>query len=193
MSEKLKESLSAVIDGEADEFELRRVLDEIGRNDQLALCWERYHVSLLCELLGGNDLPAEFLGLLPGIAPRQLADYYVDAAILQAGGVGAALYSRASHDFDRLPLEVGQVSGPIRADRAIFFLEATARMPADSAAFAAETEELRELVLQDAMQMRVQLVIASLRESADFSDVREALRQAQREQFQRPAGNPLGF
>lgn len=44
MSEKLKESLSAVIDGEADEFELRRVLDEMGRNDQLALCWERYHV-----------------------------------------------------------------------------------------------------------------------------------------------------
>ncbi|MDA1074992.1 MAG: anti-sigma factor, partial [Proteobacteria bacterium] len=32
MSDKLKESLSAVIDSEADEFELRRVLDEIGKN-----------------------------------------------------------------------------------------------------------------------------------------------------------------
>jgi len=44
MSEKLKESLSAVIDGEADEFELRRVLDEIGKDAKLALSWERYHL-----------------------------------------------------------------------------------------------------------------------------------------------------
>jgi negative regulator of sigma E activity len=44
MSEKLKESLSAVIDGEADEFELRRVLDEMNRDDVLAASWERYHV-----------------------------------------------------------------------------------------------------------------------------------------------------
>lgn len=44
MSEKLKESLSAVIDGEADEFELRRVLDEIGKDRELAASWERYHV-----------------------------------------------------------------------------------------------------------------------------------------------------
>ncbi len=44
MSEKLKESLSAVIDGEADEFELRRVLDEMHRDDVLAGSWERYHV-----------------------------------------------------------------------------------------------------------------------------------------------------
>ncbi len=44
MSEKLKESLSAVIDGEADEFELRRVLDEMNRDEVLAASWERYHV-----------------------------------------------------------------------------------------------------------------------------------------------------
>lgn len=44
MSEKLKESLSAVIDGEADEFELRRVLDEVGKDDGLQLSWDRYHL-----------------------------------------------------------------------------------------------------------------------------------------------------
>ena len=32
MSEKLRESLSAVMDGEADEFELRRVLNEIDQD-----------------------------------------------------------------------------------------------------------------------------------------------------------------
>ncbi|MGD8415680.1 MAG: sigma-E factor negative regulatory protein [Pseudomonadales bacterium] len=44
MSEKLKESLSAVMDGEADEFELRRVLDEMGKDAELAGSWERYHL-----------------------------------------------------------------------------------------------------------------------------------------------------
>lgn len=44
MSEKLKESLSAVIDGEADEFELRRVLDEVGKDAELQLSWDRYHL-----------------------------------------------------------------------------------------------------------------------------------------------------
>ena len=44
MSEKLKESLSAVIDGEADEFELRRVLDEVGKDAGLQQSWDRYHL-----------------------------------------------------------------------------------------------------------------------------------------------------
>ena len=44
MSDKLKESLSAVIDSEADEFELRRVLDEIGKNIELRETWDRYHL-----------------------------------------------------------------------------------------------------------------------------------------------------
>ncbi len=43
MSSQLKESLSAAIDGEADQFELRRVLDEVGRDPQLRASWQRYH------------------------------------------------------------------------------------------------------------------------------------------------------
>lgn len=42
MSEKLKESLSAVFDDEADEFELRRVLDEVAKTPELKQSWERY-------------------------------------------------------------------------------------------------------------------------------------------------------
>jgi sigma-E factor negative regulatory protein RseA len=44
MSEKLRESLSAVVDGEADEFELRRVLDELPKDPQLRVAWSRYHL-----------------------------------------------------------------------------------------------------------------------------------------------------
>jgi sigma-E factor negative regulatory protein RseA len=44
MSDQLKESLSAVIDGEADEFEMRRVLDEVSNDPALRGVWERYHL-----------------------------------------------------------------------------------------------------------------------------------------------------
>jgi sigma-E factor negative regulatory protein RseA len=44
MSEKLKEAVSAAIDDEADEFELRRVLDELPKNRALKAAWERYHL-----------------------------------------------------------------------------------------------------------------------------------------------------
>ena len=43
MSEKLRDSLSAAIDDEADEFELRRVLDEMQKDPELRHLWERYH------------------------------------------------------------------------------------------------------------------------------------------------------
>jgi sigma-E factor negative regulatory protein RseA len=45
MSEKLRESLSAAIDDEADEFELRRVLDEMQKDPELRHLWERYHMA----------------------------------------------------------------------------------------------------------------------------------------------------
>lgn len=44
MTEKLRQSLSAVIDNEADAFELRRVLDELGRDLELRGLWDRYHI-----------------------------------------------------------------------------------------------------------------------------------------------------
>lgn len=54
MTEQLKEALSAVVDGEADVFELRRVLDEVGRSPELSAAWQRYH--LIGEHLRGEPL-----------------------------------------------------------------------------------------------------------------------------------------
>lgn len=44
MSEKLRESLSAIVDDEADEFELRRVLNELDKNPELKASWDRFHL-----------------------------------------------------------------------------------------------------------------------------------------------------
>lgn len=90
-------------------------------------------------------------------------------------------------------LPIGQTSGPIKTDQAIFFVQPTARVPADSAAFLEELDGLRESILQDARQLRIQLVLTSIRASADVTDRREDLARAQRAQARALGGGPLAF
>ncbi|MEM1432811.1 MAG: sigma-E factor negative regulatory protein [Pseudomonadota bacterium] len=56
MSEQLNEFLSAAVDGEAQDFELRRVLDEAGRDPELLATWNSYH--LISQGLR-DELPAQ--------------------------------------------------------------------------------------------------------------------------------------
>jgi sigma-E factor negative regulatory protein RseA len=76
MSEQLKESLSAVIDGEADEFEIRRVLDEATADEALRGVWERYH--LVSSVLRGEGRSVGAGDLSRGFWERVDAD--TDAA-----------------------------------------------------------------------------------------------------------------
>ena len=45
MSEKLRESLSALMDDEANELEVERLLREVAATDDLRQTWVRYHVA----------------------------------------------------------------------------------------------------------------------------------------------------
>ena len=45
MTDKVKESLSAIMDGEASELETRRVLDQIAQDDDLRETWDRFHLA----------------------------------------------------------------------------------------------------------------------------------------------------
>lgn len=65
MSEQLRESLSAVMDGEADEFEIRRVLNEASRDASLFATWERYH--LIGDVIAGRHTGA------PSASPEDAA------------------------------------------------------------------------------------------------------------------------
>ncbi len=56
MSEKLRESLSAMMDDEANELELERVLSKIDQDDALREAWSRYHGAR--DVLAGQ--PAGF-------------------------------------------------------------------------------------------------------------------------------------
>jgi sigma-E factor negative regulatory protein RseA len=78
MSEQLRESLSAAMDGEAGEFELKRVLNELSANEELRGTWERYHLvrSLLRRELG-RGAPADLTERL--WARIEADDSYVEA------------------------------------------------------------------------------------------------------------------
>lgn len=67
MTEKLKQSLSAVIDDEAEAFEVRRVLDELDRDPELAGLWDRYHII-------GSALRGERTGAQAAMLPAAMRD-----------------------------------------------------------------------------------------------------------------------
>jgi len=61
MSTQFKEMLSAVMDGEATEFEMRRLFDEAQRSPDLRGVWSRYHLigaALRREGRGGDQQAA---------------------------------------------------------------------------------------------------------------------------------------
>jgi sigma-E factor negative regulatory protein RseA len=89
MTEKLRQSLSAVIDDEADAFELRRVLDELGRDPELRGLWERYHLI-------GNALRGECAALPAALPDRVWRALEAADNVAPVSGGGDAAVASAS-------------------------------------------------------------------------------------------------
>ncbi len=60
MSDNLHHSLSALMDNEADELELRRLLNELEEDERLCESWSRYH---LVRASIRNELPSDFVDI----------------------------------------------------------------------------------------------------------------------------------
>lgn len=70
-------------------------------------------------------------------------------------------------------LEVGEVSGVVRADQRVFVIERTASQPADSMAWTAQLDVQREQEIARLRQARLDVWIEALRDAADIVDRRE--------------------
>ncbi len=91
-------------------------------------------------------------------------------------------------------LDIGETSGPVRSEQAVFFVQPLERQPADSTAFAGEMDAYRDRVLQAARQARVQLALTSIMETAEVDDLRREVAQALRRVPEGALpGSPLGF
>ncbi|MEX1050234.1 MAG: peptidyl-prolyl cis-trans isomerase, partial [Gemmatimonadales bacterium] len=92
-------------------------------------------------------------------------------------------------------LGVGQISDPIVTETALYVLRVTRKVLADSTAWRAQLDVQRAQALQQARQIRVQAVFASLRQAARVEDYRDELARLAREQEDAGGmpGNPFGF
>jgi peptidyl-prolyl cis-trans isomerase D len=92
-------------------------------------------------------------------------------------------------------LRVGETGGPVPTPQGTYFLRVARKSIADSTAFLQQIESLKASAAARARQERVQLVLASLRESANVRDLRRELERAQREAARNPAPQqiPQGF
>ena len=110
MTERLRESLSSLMDGEANELELQRLLSHIGEDDELRQTWVRYNA--VRSAVVGQDSPdlaidisqrvrlvvaQEGNGAVGGIAQRllkPLASFAVAASVATVVVVGGQQLSQ---------------------------------------------------------------------------------------------------
>lgn len=83
MSEKLRESLSAVMDGEANELELERVLSRIGQDDELRQTWVRY--SAVKSVSAGTHIANLSLDISQSVRAAILDDGHGDEMTRSTG------------------------------------------------------------------------------------------------------------
>ena len=120
MSERMRESLSALMDDEANELELQRVLSGIGEDAQLRQTWMRYHAvrstisgqgvaSLSLDISGrvrealveeGNPLPASKMQALL----KPLASFAVAASVAAVVVVGGQQLSQINDSDSYSPV-----------------------------------------------------------------------------------------
>ena len=76
MNDRVRESLSAVMDNEANELELERVLSQVGENQELRDSWSRYQIARgaitgQAQSLTGLDISASVREAIAAEAPAE--------------------------------------------------------------------------------------------------------------------------
>ncbi len=88
---------------------------------------------------------------------------------------------------------LGQPRGPFESNLGVFFVEPIRKTFADSAAFAAQKDEMRARLVQQARQARVQLILTAMRDQATVTDRRREIERLSQQQQSQPFPSPLGF
>lgn len=95
MKERNNESLSALMDGEADELEIRRILNQLDKDDELRDKWKNYHLmgSLMREEnFDGIDLTQGINQALDGVTGSSDNDSTILAEVTNASASKPAWY-----------------------------------------------------------------------------------------------------
>jgi peptidyl-prolyl cis-trans isomerase D len=93
-------------------------------------------------------------------------------------------------------LKKGEHSTPIDTEEGIYLLEVLERIPADSAAFTQQIDQIRAQAIRQEQQVRIRSYLSALREQADIKDYRSeiyrttAQAEAEAERIREQTGQP---
>ncbi|MDK2777662.1 MAG: sigma-E factor negative regulatory protein [Pseudomonadota bacterium] len=164
MNDRIQESLSALVDGETDELEVRRLLNQLESDDEMRACWQRY------QMIGAlmRDEPAVNVDLSRGIAQAIAGEPMDD--VLRPAVVAAA--PAAGHRMRWL------ASGAVAATVTLAVLVGVRVMDTGNEALPLAANE-SPLMTSPALQAAPQLVADSEQPAVDPQQLEEAQRKLQ--------------
>lgn len=166
MTDRNKESLSALMDGEADELEIRRILNQLDKDDKLRENWKNYHLmgSLMREeSFDSIDLTQGINNALDGIdtlsdtnetetakqnAPQSASWYKPLTSVAVAASVTLAVLLGVQSIEPNDGLELARVNSQVTQGE----LTATNISPADQQALENAQQQLQDYVLKNPQQ-----------------------------------------
>lgn len=167
MNDRMKESLSALVDGETDELEVRRILNQVEQNNELRESWQRYQMigSLMRdEPVAATDLSRGIMQAIDGEPMDEVPalndsqnlnqkpavpqakrgiNWMASAAVAASVTVAVLLGVRLNHDIQQQDLvaEAGQASETVEQ-------VAASNNAVDAAELEQAQRKLQEYVLQ---------------------------------------------
>lgn len=199
MNDRIKQSLSALVDGETDELEVRRILNDIEHDSELRDTWERYQMMgsiMRNEPLAGVDLskgimqalddepmdevPARQVPQTASAQPKRI-NWLASTAIAASVTVAVLLGVRLNHDLQQpQPLAA---TGQNAAET-----QQVAGQAADAVNRVATTAEVGEQELQQAQQ-KLQEYVLQHAENAALNTGRGMMPFARVASFEEPAAD----
>lgn len=173
MKERNNESLSALMDGEADELEVRRILNQLDKDDELRDKWKNYHLmgSLMREeSLDGIDLTQGINQALDGVADSSGNDSTVLQEVSNNGASKPAWYKPLTSVAVAASVTLAVLLGvqSIETDNGIGLASNENQPPAELTASTLSTEDQQQL--ETAQQQLQDYVLQNPAPSAEESD-----------------------
>jgi len=173
MNDRMNESLSALVDGETDELEVRRLLNELDKDEELRATWQRYQTIgavMRGEAASSVDLSRGIMQAIEGepmdevtqplAAPVAAASgrmrWLASAAVAASVTLAVLLGVNGLQNDDSMMLADGNGAAPVvQAPVTVTQLAAADSEPLDAQQLEEAQRKLQEYVLQHTEQATV--------------------------------------
>lgn len=173
MNDRMNESLSALVDGETDELEVRRLLNELDKDEELRATWQRYQTIgavMRGEAASSVDLSRGIMQAIEGEPMDEVAQpltapvaaasgrmrWLASAAVAASVTLAVLLGVNGLQNDDSMMLADGKGAAPVvQAPVTVTQLAVADSEPLDAQQLEEAQRKLQEYVLQHTEQATV--------------------------------------